>query len=61
MKRHHKIKPTFVIDNISDLGQDKMIQKRIEEGKLAAAPLRLIIPGLSSLRTVPIKHATGGE
>ena len=55
MKREHKIKPDFTIDNINDLNNDKIIVTKQDEGKLASAPLRMIIPGLSSLRINPQK------
>lgn len=56
MKRQHKIKPDFTIDNISDLNNEKQITTRQDDGSLASAPLRMIIPGLSSLRTNPTRN-----
>ena len=56
MKRKHKIKPDFTIDNINDLNNEKQITTRQDAGSLASAPLRMIIPGLSSLRTVPTRN-----
>ena len=55
MKRQHKIKPDFTIDNINDLNNEKQITTKQEDGTLASAPLRMVIPGLSSLRTNPQK------
>jgi len=55
MARKHSIKPDFVIDDIANLNSDGLFQRRFKEKSLAAAPLRLIIPGLSSLRTHPTK------
>ncbi len=55
MKRKHKIKPDFTIDNINDLNNDKLITNRQKDGTLASAPLRMLVPGLSSLRTRPVK------
>tara|TARA_B100001094_G_scaffold286469_1_gene301322 strand:+ start:625 stop:792 length:168 start_codon:yes stop_codon:yes gene_type:complete len=54
MKRKHKIKPNFVIDNINDLNNDKIIVTKQVSGDLASAPLRMVIPGLSSLRVHPV-------
>ena len=56
MKRHHKIKPDFTIDNINDLNDEKQITTRQETKTLASVPLRMIIPGLSSLRTNPTRN-----
>ncbi len=55
MKRKHKIKPDFTIDNIDDINRDKLFSDRQETGKLASAPLRMVVPGLASLRTHPVK------
>ena len=55
MARKHSIKPNFIIDDIANLNSDGIFQRRIKEKGLASAPLRLIIPGLSSLRTQPTR------
>jgi hypothetical protein len=54
MKREHTIRPDFVIDNIRAIKDDPLFATRRET--LASPPLRLVIPGLSSLRTNPIAH-----
>ena len=45
----------IVIDDISHLNNDGIFKQRQQEKSLASAPLRLIIPGLSSLRTHPTR------
>jgi len=55
MKRKHKIKPDFTIDNINDINNEKQTVTRQQSGNLAAMPLRMVIPGLSSLRTRPTR------
>ena len=54
MKRQHTIRPDFVIDNIRAVKDDPLFVARRKT--LASPPLRLVIPGLSSLRTNPIAH-----
>ena len=56
MKREHKIRPDFVVDNINDINNEKQITTRQDAGSLASAPLRMVIPGLSSLRTNPTRN-----
>ena len=52
MKRKHAFKSDFTIDNINDINKEpEFVEKR--DNELASAPLRLIVPGLSSLRTNP--------
>jgi len=53
MKRKHTIRPDFVIDNIRELKDDPHFVK--VRDTLAQPPLRMIIPGLSSLRTHPVR------
>ena len=55
MNRKYSIKPNFVIDEIVELNKDGIFVDRRKKKKLASAPLRLIITGLSSLRTDPIR------
>ena len=54
MKRQHTIRPDFVIDNIRELKDDPLFSSRRDT--LASPPLRLVIPGLSSLRTNPVAN-----
>ncbi len=55
MNRKYSIKPNFVIDEIVELNKDELFEDRRKRKELASAPLRLIIPGLSSLRTDPTR------
>lgn len=53
MKRTHKIRPDFIIDNITDINNDPQYSSGNKRDSLASVPLRMVIPGLSSLRTDP--------
>jgi len=55
VNRKYSIKPNFVIDEIVELNKDGIFVDRRKKKELASAPLRLIIPGLSSLRTDPTR------
>jgi len=56
MNRKYSIKPDFTIDEVEELNKDAIFVDRRKKKQLAAAPLRLVIPGLSSLRTAPTKE-----